>query len=144
MGVAPVTLAKRLAQPMNRFVTVHIGEFSVVALGAESEAGSERVEDRLARALGLYLHDKEGARPGWGYPAALPGKEGGEVELELSVDEDLWRAFEREARRQGVTVSKLAGHAALYYAAEVDAGRITQRILDRFEDEDTGAEESSP
>ena len=43
---------------------------------------------------------------------------------------DLWKDFEGEATRQAVRVEQLAEHAAFYFAAEVDAGRITQRILD--------------
>ena len=131
---------------MKRFVTVHIGEFPVEALAGErregSERGSERVQDRLVRALRLYLQDKEVSQPGWAYPTALPQKEGGEIELELEVDEELWDEFEREAERQGVTVSKLAGHAALYYVADVDARDITQGILDRLDDEEPGGGET--
>jgi len=123
---------------MNQFVTVHIGEFSAVALAGERGLSPERLPSRLLRALRLYLLDKDLARPGWAYPVALPERNGGQVELELSVDEDLWRQFEQEAGRQGVTTSTLASHAALYYASEVDAGRITQRILDQIEGEDVG------
>jgi hypothetical protein len=35
-----------------------------------------------------------------------------------------------EAARQQVSVTQLLEHAALYYAAELDAGRLTERILD--------------
>jgi hypothetical protein len=141
-----VTLVKRLTKPMNQSVAVHIGEFSVIALGGESGDGSEPLEARLTRAIALYVHDKDSAKLGWAYPVGLPTNEGGQVELKLSLGQSLWREFEREAKRQGVSVSKLASHAALYYAAEVDAGRITQRILDRIDEERAGAEveESSP
>ena len=66
---------------------------------------------------------------------ALPGLLGGsevseDVALRLGLDADLWRAFENEATRQAVSVPQLAEHAAFYLAAELDAGRITQRILD--------------
>jgi hypothetical protein len=138
-----VTLTEQTAKPMKRFVTVHIGEFSVIALTGEFGDSPGRVEERLVQALGLYLHDRDLTRPGWDYPASLPRARGGEVELELAVDEDLWQAFELEARRQAVTPSMLAGHAALYYVAEVDAGRITQRIVDHLEDEDAGGFENS-
>jgi hypothetical protein len=121
---------------MNQNVTVHIGEFSAVALAGDRGLAFERLPSRLLRALRLYLLDRDLARPGWAYPAALPERNGDQIELELAVDEDLWRRFEREARRQGVTTSTLASHAALYYASEVDAGRITQRILDQLEGED--------
>jgi hypothetical protein len=59
------------------------------------------------------------------------------VELELAVSQGLWRAFEKEAERQGASVPQMAEHAVLYFAAQLDAGHITQRILDDLEDEDT-------
>lgn len=52
------------------------------------------------------------------------------MELELSVDEDLWRALEQESGRQGASVSQMVAHAALYYAAELNSGRITERVLE--------------
>jgi hypothetical protein len=38
--------------------------------------------------------------------------------------------FEAEAGKQGVSAQQLLEHAAFYFAAELDAGRITRRILD--------------
>lgn len=49
------------------------------------------------------------------------------------MDAKLWADFEREAKRQGVPVERLAEHAALYFAADRDAGRVTQRILEDME-----------
>ncbi|HEX6781202.1 MAG TPA: hypothetical protein VF125_04140 [Solirubrobacterales bacterium] len=53
--------------------------------------------------------------------------------VELDVADDLWLEFGEEAAGQGVTVDQLAEHAAFYFAAEVDAGRVTDRILDDLE-----------
>ena len=39
----------------------------------------------------------------------------------------------RRPPRQEVTVEQLAEHAAFYFAAELDAGRVTERILDDLE-----------
>jgi hypothetical protein len=92
---------------------------------------TERVPGVLARALRLYLNDRGSDRAGWEYPDFLRDKPvGGEVELRMPIDEDLWLAFEDEATRQGLTASRLAGHAALYYAAELEAGHIPLRILE--------------
>lgn len=85
----------------------------------------------LEGAIRLYLRDKGSGRPAWPYPGFLRGAEhAAEVEVELSVDPALWRSFEAEAREQDVSVEQLAEHVAFYFAAELDAGRITQRILD--------------
>ncbi len=120
---------------MKRPVTLHLSQFVFQALAADRENGFEDAAVELSRAVRLYLSDSEADRPGWTYPPALRDEDEGEVELELSIDEDLWRGLEEEAGRQGVSVSRLAAHAALYYAAELDAGRITQRILDKLESE---------
>jgi hypothetical protein len=85
----------------------------------------------LDGALRFYLADRASARPAWPYPDFLRGSETeGETAVELELDAGLWREFEQEAERQGVSVQQLAEHAAFYFSAELDAGRLTQRILD--------------
>jgi hypothetical protein len=112
-------------------VSLRLGHFSVEVLTEAAGNETERVPGVLARALRLYLNDRGADRAGWEYPEFLREKPaGGEVELRMPVDEDLWLAFEDEATRQGLTASRLAGHAVLYYAAELEAGHIPLRILE--------------
>jgi len=40
--------------------------------------------------------------------------------VNLSLDERTWQLLQREARRQGITVSQLAAHSVLVYLAELD------------------------
>jgi hypothetical protein len=116
---------------MKRFVTVLLSEFARAALRGEEGQPRERLAARLVGAIRLYLGDRDASRPGWAYPDFLPtDRERDSVEIEISVDEELWRAFGQEADAQGVSTSQLAEHAALLYAADVDAGRITERILE--------------
>lgn len=90
--------------------------------------------DDVVRAIRFYLKEKGGDSTGWAYPDLLrQGRPEEEVEVELDIDESLWGQMEREAERQHVTVTQLLEHAALYYAAELDAGRLTERILDELE-----------
>lgn len=115
--------------------SVNLGELALAALAGEGGKGPEAVlARRLVSAIRLYLNDRDSDRPGWPYPDSLPamGKIG-EERLELDVEKDLWRAFELEAGRQKVSVSQLASHAALYYAAELSSGRLTQGIADNLE-----------
>ena len=118
-----------------RFITLKLSQLAVEALGAGSEpSGDGRGESRMELAIRFYLRDKDHGRPEWLYPAFLRGSEVREdVELRLGLDTELWRAFENEATRQAVSAPQLAEHAAFYLAAELDAGRITQRILDDLE-----------
>jgi hypothetical protein len=117
-----------------RSVTIGLSGFAFEALAGEEETGRAYVPARLARAVRDYLNDKDLGQPGWPYPGFLRDREVSEgLKLELSMDDHLWGSLEEEADRQGVTVRQIIEHAAFYTAAEMNAGRITQRILDDLE-----------
>jgi hypothetical protein len=81
--------------------------------------------------LRCYLGDKDTDRPAWPYPDFLRGTETqGDLQVEFEVEEDLWHDFEAEASAQGISVEQLTEHAAFYFAAELNAGRVTERILE--------------
>lgn len=42
------------------------------------------------------------------------------IAVDLDLDERTWQLLQREARRQGSTVSQLAVHSVLVYLAELD------------------------
>jgi hypothetical protein len=113
-------------------VSLTLSELAVEALtekGAEATGGT-----RLEGALRYYLSDRGTERAAWPYPGFLRGSETRrQVQIDADVDAGLWREFGEEAAGQGVTVEQLAEHAAFYFAAEVDAGRATKRILDDLE-----------
>lgn len=121
-----------------RVVTIALSELAFDALtGGDSTVDASL---RIENAVLCYLGDREEGRPAWAYPGFLRGSETqGEVEAELEVKPDLWQDFEAEATRQGVTVEQLAEHASFYFAAEVDAGRVTQRILDDLSSGEEGS-----
>ena len=115
---------------------------SELAFEALASAGADvDVPLRMESAVRCYLGDMDSGRPAWDYPAFLRGSEIREdVRIDLEVPRDLWREFEQEAVRQGVTVEQLTEHAAFYFAAELDAGRVTQRILDDLAASEGGGE----
>ncbi|HKT83148.1 MAG TPA: hypothetical protein VJQ84_04850, partial [Solirubrobacterales bacterium] len=122
---------------MNRSVRVKLGVFASNALverkgtGTGSTVGVKAQSSDILRAIRFYLEDRSAGGPGWDYPLVLRNKPSAEeVEFELSIDSDLWRSLKLEAKRQDVSVSQMLEHAALYYAAALDAGRITKRILE--------------
>jgi hypothetical protein len=120
---------------LKRTVTISLGAFARKTLSA-TELNGTRTPASVVRAIRVYLNDKGAGEPGWAYPDPLRGRRPAEeVEMELSVDEDLWLALEREAADQGVTPQQLLEHAVLYFAAEIDAGRVTQRILEDLGEE---------
>jgi hypothetical protein len=121
---------------MKRSVTTSIGSFASKALAVEGRSGSTPSSVSIERAIHCYLSDKESAESGWRFPAFLRGREPVQaVELRVLVDEALWGSLEEEARRQEVDVRQMLEHAVLYFVAEVNAGRVTERILDDINEE---------
>jgi hypothetical protein len=123
-------------------VKVKLGAFAggMLAWKQQRDTGSDSAAQPssadVVRVIRFYLREKEGEDLGWAYPNLLrQGRPEEEVEVELEIDESLWGQMEREAERQHVTVTQLLEHAALYYAAELDAGRLTERILDQLDQE---------
>jgi hypothetical protein len=120
-----------------REVTVVLSRLAVEGLAT---AAAMQVPAAMEGALRCYLGDRGLERPAWPYPAFLRGSETEkDASIELELETELWHQFEEEADRQGVSVEKLAEHAAFYFAAELDAGRVTQRILDELEAGDGGS-----
>jgi hypothetical protein len=123
--------------PRKRSVNVRLSQLAFEALAGEEPSGSPRAPVRTESAIRIYLNDKGSERPAWPYPGFLKGSDTREdVELDLQIYPDLWLQFEAEGERQGVSTQQLLEHAAFYFAAELNAGRITQRILDDLESTD--------
>jgi hypothetical protein len=119
---------------VTRLVTVRLGEFACSAIAGEGPDSGEQLSARIVAAIRCYLNDKGSGGLRWSYPSFLAEEEGhDEVTLRLAIDDELWRSVEREAEEQGVSAQKLVTHAVLYVAAEVDAGRMTRRILEDLE-----------
>ncbi|HEV7769071.1 MAG TPA: hypothetical protein VGO66_00230 [Solirubrobacterales bacterium] len=109
--------------------SVHLSEFVCRAIAGEGDA--DRVSTMVTSAIRCYMDSRESAGAGWSFPGfAQESEQGAEVEVQLSIADDLWRSLEEEAEGQGVSAQQLAAHATLWFAAELDAGRITQRIID--------------
>jgi hypothetical protein len=124
-----------------RQVIVVVSELAFEALVGEGAAASAPV--KIDSVLRYYLGDRGTKRPAWPYPGFLRGSETRrDKQVALEADEGLWRDFSEEADKQGVTVEQLVEHAAFYFAAELDAGRVTQRILDDFGSTESGGADS--
>lgn len=122
---------------MRRAVTIELDEFVVDALAGEGRSTAQ-APIMVVQAIRCYLKDRDLSRAGWLYPSFLRDRSAARgVELELAVEDDLWRLLEDEAEAQGLSVRQMTEHAALYYMAEVDAGGITRRILDDLGDDDS-------
>jgi len=107
---------------------------------AGGEVGEGGLERRLALAIHYYLVERGTDRAEWRYSVfGRDRRRKGRKEVRFVVEEEVWRQFADEAQRQGVSTDELLQHAALYFAADRDAGRIAERII-----EDLGRIETEP
>jgi len=121
-------------------VRIRLGALAggMLAWKQQRDAGSvddtQPSSDDILKVIRFYLKEKGTGGAGWSYPNLLrQGRPEEEIDIEIEIEDALWREMRAEASRQGVTVTQLLEHAALYYAAELDAGRFTERILDKAE-----------
>jgi len=116
-------------------IRVRVGAFATEALARKLGNGGAPGSEDFERVIHFYLSEKSTAPQGWEYPDFLRERRANdEVELHLKVKDLLWASLEAEARDQDVTVDRLLEHAMLYYAAGMDAGRATARILEDLEE----------
>jgi hypothetical protein len=122
-----------------RTIAVTVGEFALSSLAGGS-GESPGLSPSLVQVIRYYLADRGSDRAGWRYPGFL--REDNQVspvrEVRFTVETAIWKEFTEEAERQAVSVDQLLQHAALYFMADRDAGRLAQRIL-----EDLGREEEA-
>lgn len=123
---------------MERTVAVAIDDFTLELLNEASLAGQTTLGALLMQAIRYYLAERDSGRPGW--PCSGLDERGEEGEesstIELEVDGAAWEAFSLEADRQRVSTDRLMKHGALYYLADRDSGRLTQKILKDQEEQD--------
>jgi hypothetical protein len=99
-----------------------------VALGTFARSGIETqlggdVAAAVQAAVSHYAGKLKSGRPPLGPPSFL--REGApplepEVAVDLAVDPETEALLEKEALRQGTSVSRLAAHSVLVYLAELD------------------------
>jgi hypothetical protein len=115
---------------MSRTLTLEMDAFGLEALTelAGRHGGSASHVARMA--AHYYLADSRDERPAWPVPS-LPHS--GEAErrqpgVPVELDDATWDALVEEARSQGVDIGTLTAHAVLYFMADVNSGRVAQRM----------------
>lgn len=120
---------------MKRAMVVHLGRLASRAIVGEDGSGNAHASSGAAAAIRCYLGAKDRDAAGWLYPSFLGRRRSDEgIELSLSIDEALWKSLEQEAERQHTSAEQMLEHAVLYFAAELDAGHIAERILGDLEE----------
>ena len=62
------------------------------------------------------------------------GREDGQLEVALELDEDVWKLLEAESRRQHVALARLLEHAALFFLSDLDSTSRGTQALEYLED----------
>lgn len=112
---------------MTRNVRLELDQFGQEALRRFAGGREDSTENVVRTAALYYLADREMHRPGWRVPRFTRDAPRPQM-VELDLDEDVWEVMTREARRQGVDPELLVAHALLYYLADLDSGRLAQRL----------------
>lgn len=119
-------------------VQVKLGALAAQSLTASPDPDPERLSLVLPRAVRFYLAQRGGDHPGWRYPSFLGGGGAGDDGREVALPDDLWEQLQAEAERQEVSPGDLLQHAAFYYGAARDEGRLTQQIAEELSREEEG------
>lgn len=114
---------------MTRTATLHLDGFAQTSLDRLVRGIGPRSPDGAVRtAVTYYLADKGAERQSWRVRqfARDPGSSGG---VSVAFDNETWIALEAEAEEQGVTPEALALHALAYFLADLDNGRLSERLV---------------
>lgn len=113
-------MTKRMTLQLDRFGKQALAEF------AEERHDSASVVVRTASLY--YLADRDSGRAAWRVPGFMQASPSSADRIEVNLDDETWTALAEEARGQGVEPSRLAEHALLYFFADLDGGRLADRL----------------
>jgi hypothetical protein len=119
-------------------VPVKIGALAAHSLAASEDPDPERLSLLLPRAVRFYLEERDREQSNWRYPPFLDGTQIDGEGREVSLPDELWQQLQAEAERQEVPPEDLLQHAAFYYGAARDDGRLTARIAEELQREEEG------
>jgi hypothetical protein len=111
-------------------VSITFDEFGWSAL--EDCAGSEglRLDRLLTLACSYYASELAAGRTATRVPRfAQPATERERRTFVLDLDSKSLRGLEREAERRGLRLESVIEHAAIFFLADLDAGRVAERII---------------
>ena len=131
-------LARHLysARENMRTLTLKFDEFGWESLESEARRNGETLDGLLSRAAAYFDAERPTRRAATLVPGFSPDGRGMPREVRLELAPDRWERLQSEAERQGIRLERLVEHAALLYLADLDSGRVAERIVDRARGED--------
>ena len=112
---------------MTKNMTLCLDSFGQQALSQFADEHRDSASAVVRTASLYYLADRDSGRPAWRVPRFTRDASSGDS-LDIDLDDDTFAALRHEAASQGVDPSRLAEHALLYYLADLDGGRLAERI----------------
>jgi hypothetical protein len=118
---------------MSKSMTLRLDQFGRQALADFADERHDSASKVVRTASLYYLADRDSGRSAWRVPGFLQASPPGDERLEVDLDDETWTALAKEARGQGVDPARLAEHALLYYFADVEGGRLADRLGEAVE-----------
>jgi hypothetical protein len=117
---------------MKEEIAITFDDFGWQAL--EERAAEQRIslEELLSLALGYYDSELPSGRAATGVPRFRRTPANGETRtLALEVEGGTMPRLEREAERRGVALEQVCEHAALFFLADLDSGKVAEEVVRR-------------
>jgi hypothetical protein len=113
-------------------IPITFDEFGWRALEERASADRLELEQFVALACSYYESELAAERAATVVPRfRRPPADGETRTLELELDDPCLPRLEREAERLGIALERVCEHAVLLFLADLDAGRVAERIVRR-------------
>jgi hypothetical protein len=114
-----------------RRVSLGFDEFGWKSLEAQAARDGEKLDEWLALAAAYFDAELGESRAAAFAPRFKPEGQGTSREISLELTDACWKRLESEAEERGVVLDRLLEHAALFFLADVDSGRVANHVLAR-------------
>lgn len=126
-------------RPRGVRVTLRFDAFAWGNLESAARRDGETLDDFLTRAVLYFDGELPATRVAMSAPLFKPEEHGDPRDVVLAIPVACRERMQAEATRQGVPLGQLYEHAALVYLADIDAGRVADRVLERAEETEDDA-----
>ena len=111
-------------------ISITFDEFGWSVLEGEARAEGLELDQLVSLACAYYKSELATKRTATLVPRFDQSAADRETRLlELELDAQSLRVLEQEAERQELELERLIEHAAIFYLADLDAGRVAERVI---------------
>jgi hypothetical protein len=111
-----------------------LSPFGWATLEARAGADGFDLDQFIEQACAHYALEVGTERPAANLPRFDPDESKGSVRtVSLELDQSFVDVLDQEAQRRGTSPERLVRHATLLYLADLDAGRVADRVAERVQ-----------